>query len=565
MMDDRDHGDHGNRRQIYHAHRRPNSFRGPQETQTEVARKSLAQQIIGESRGEKMLQVCDNDQTYRNTLHILIKCLCNEENRTLQGGIIEILCILILQRCNVKTKEDSKTEDLVAKGKELLYKASNILDTMLRRRISKQRGIIFAFMDFASQHPSKDDGENKNVRGLYIPAMILARNLYYLKSHEVDEEVVWERKFYGMFGRLVFAMGFRGEAVYANKKELELCSPILDTLSQKSFDTGIVPVISFKMMEESEAAIHALATFSSFLYSYESGHLLEIHLDDGLNLVFTSLNMLRHGKDIDVHNSAIKVLVALAKSCSCAALVMISQTLIVELSYRGSESVNYRMLLYHAFEEIAMVTSFQNRTDYSLLKAHFHSVTDALNASLELESSMVEENAAIGCEAALEAWMALKGDGNAYQPRINKWYTQGSERIYPSEEDTNKRADVKPSASTHKNTLRSESNRSLRKLECQPTDFESRPNSLRSFMQKSRSIISDVTGQQRVRPESSRSLRKLESECFEDRSTSLRSFMQRSSSMLSYSKYMEDMNDFNEPRQKRCGLSIKLWRKRPKN
>ena len=218
--------------------RKPNSFRGPQDTHIEVARKSLAQQIIGESRGEKMLQVCDNDQSYRNTLHILIKCLCNEDNRTLQGGIIEILCILILQRCNVKTKEDSETEDLISKGKELLREASHCLESMLRRRISKQREITFAFMDFASQHPSRDDAENRSVRGLYIPALILACNLYYLKRHEVDEEVVWERKFYGLFGRLVFAMGFRGEAVYANKKELELCSPMLDTLSQKPFDTG---------------------------------------------------------------------------------------------------------------------------------------------------------------------------------------------------------------------------------------------------------------------------------------------------------------------------------------
>ena len=267
-------------------------------------------------------------------------------------------------------------------------------------------------------------------------------------------------------------MGFRGKVAYANKKELELLSPLLDTVNQRNFDISIVPIIYFKIMQEPEKAIRSLAIFSSLLYSINCGFLLKSHLNVGLNLVFISLNMIRNGPEDDAQDSAISLLVALVKSCSIKALLMISQELISELASRGSESIYYRMTLYHAFEEIAFSTTLPYISDNSILKSHLQGVIDVLNYFLELDSTMDNKEAVIGCEAALEAWMALTGE-ELCQPRRNTWSEKELDCSYPTVSDENKRANLKPSESTYKNNLKS---LKQRKFSTRSMKFEERPN-----------------------------------------------------------------------------------------
>jgi len=364
----------------------------------------------------------------------------------------------------------------------------------------------------------------------YTYPLILARHLFYLQRHCEDEENAWDWKFYKILARLSFAMGFRGKAEYANKKELVLCCPLLETVTQRNFDIAIVPVIYFKIMQEPEKAIHTLAIFSSVLYSINCGNILKRHLDVGLNLVFISLNMLRYGSEDDAQNSAISLLVALVKSCSIKALLIISDALISELSSRGSGSIYYRVILYHAFEEIAVATSLPYISDNSILKSHLQGVIDALNFSLELDLTMDNEEATIGCEAALEAWIALTGE-EAYQPHRNTQSEKELDCTYPTVSDENRRSSLEPSESTYKNNFRSPKQK---KISTRRMKFEDRPilESEFSFSRSKKDNPNDFA---------------------------------KESKNDAGSQHAEEANDSSETETRRClwcGPKIKLWKRK---
>ena len=85
---------------------------------------------------------------------------------------------------------------------------------------------------------------------------------------------------------------------------------------------------------------------------------------------------------------AIDILVMLVKSCSIKALLIISNTLLVELSYRGIRNAYYRIMSHRAFEEISMVTTMDTNDNADAdsnnkeNKLCFQLVIDSLSSSL---------------------------------------------------------------------------------------------------------------------------------------------------------------------------------------
>merc|ERR1712021_165568 len=101
------------------------------------------------------------------------------------------------------------------------------------------------------------------------------------------------------------------------------------------------------------------------------------------------------------------------------------------------------MILYRAFEETAMATTLDTNDDADAdsndkeNRLYFQLVIDSLSSSLSLESKLAASNldnnsydtdvtasttieAAIYCEAALEAWTSLNGiDSNDNNPSLN--------------------------------------------------------------------------------------------------------------------------------------------------
>jgi len=368
-----------------------------------------------------------------------------------QDGLAETICELIIRRCNMKSEY---SDEPVKKCKELIDLACGVLREKLRKRRPERDSLMDLFLELAENRPSYIEGENSSfdVRGHYIPAMIIARRLYYHEENtdiKRSERNKWNLKFYKLLGRLIFAMGFGGEddivVVAATKTELELCSVLFTSLSQETFDVGLITPISFKLMQGPDLMKDTLVNFIAIFRKVKRGHLFANHIDSGLNLSFTIMHFLRTihrgntsctsfsglatkddhmNADIDeLQYKCIDLLSALVKACPSKAIIPVSKNLTEELSFRGSTDLNHRMTLYTAFEECALAVNKSQLDlipdDLLIFDENCDKVIATLTRFLHSETtSGTSDNtdAFMKCEAALEAWIIL--NGGEYDPSL---------------------------------------------------------------------------------------------------------------------------------------------------
>lgn len=178
--------------------------------------------------------------------------------------------------------------------------------------------------------------------GLYIPALILAVNIFAMAPPPVDEnEKIWNsdhedprtafrRDVVDLFGRRLFALG--GSAKPASAVHVDLAKSIVVTLTKEEFSGSIVGPMKFKLMSAPHDAMETLGSFINTLAEVKKGEFLLPHLSTGANLISASLKQLMNSEETKVRDDASFVLATLVKACPIEATKYVSESLIHSLS-----------------------------------------------------------------------------------------------------------------------------------------------------------------------------------------------------------------------------------------
>jgi len=396
--------------------------------------------------GCELINSCNNDEAFISALKLLMKCLLHERSEIIvQNGIIEGICELIVLRCNFNHDENNKKDTSlgIRKGKDLLYQTCKVLKAKLSIRAKERNNLIEFLLYLAGNRPSylEHDEDDRVIRGVYIPALIIARDLYFHESRIPEAEFAWSMRFYKIYGRLIFAMMFNQEDVVpATEDELEFCKDFFAKISELTFDKAFVAPLQYKLMEDPNGILDTLIKFISILRKSGNDLIFEDHIYSGLKLPSVSVNLLCSNlsnsksyvndpddkserekerlqlRCIDFLSSLIKI-----KYCQLSSLVIISEALIEELKYR-STNVKHRMIFYMALEECATVAITQEEIKEDNIEEFDNicvKVVKTLKSLFNTETSLVKnQDAIIGCEAVLEAWALLMGE--EYQPEEMK-------------------------------------------------------------------------------------------------------------------------------------------------
>lgn len=277
---------------------------------------------------------------------------------------------------------------------ELVEDASSILLEELPS--DKRKTHIDALLEVA-RTPMTDEN-----RGIYIPALILANHLYEsaVKNSEdfyetftnalKEDEGSWRNDIVDLLGRRIFALGSKCRS--ATKDEVDMLSPLIQGLTSKEFEHGMIRPLRFKLGADLEGTLDTMTAFVPVLNANEKTEFIISHLKPPTNLVASAIRQIKKS-EIPYNTTGTKFLVEVMKTTSSTETESIIKSLSEALNCSFEDgTTSDRIAIYVAFQEIAKYFQAQDHEGDKNKKEFAKKTTDSVISTLTSAMEKEEEN-----------------------------------------------------------------------------------------------------------------------------------------------------------------------------